>query len=119
MSGTFATPPLEGSARWAEGLRRGGRDREEALLGLRAHLIAAALFELRRRAPGGGLQEREACRLVRDAAEAALAAILTDLGRYRSQSAFATWTAKYAIREAASAAREAGIAGPAGTGATR
>ncbi len=40
------------------------------------------------------------------ATEAALAAILASLDRYRAQSAFTTWTANYAIHEAAAAARE-------------
>ena len=36
--------------------------------------------------------------------EAALAAVIADLGRYRGQSRFSTWTAKYAIHEVAAAA---------------
>lgn len=106
MAGLSTARPLEASACWVEGLRRGGHSRQEALLRLRAHLVAAAQFELRRRrSAGDGVDRRETERLVRDAAEAALTAVLTDLGRYRGQSAFATWTAKYAIREAAAAAR--------------
>lgn len=102
---------LDASARWPEVLRDGGHAREEALLRLRAHLAAAAEFELGRRgAVGEGVRTQEAARLVHDAAEAALAAILADLDRYRGQSAFATWTAKYAIHEAATAARERELA---------
>jgi hypothetical protein len=109
---------LDASARWPEALRGGGQAREEALLGLRAHLAAAAQFDLsRRRITGDGLQRQETARLVRDAAETALAAVLADLGRYRGQSAFATWTAKYAIHEAAAAARLRGL-GPPSTGAS-
>jgi hypothetical protein len=78
---------------------------------LRGHLVSAAQFEFRRRHfPGNGVRDPEAARLVHDAAEAALAAILCDLARYRGQSAFATWTAKYAIRAAAAAARTKEIA---------
>ncbi len=96
------------SIRWAEALRGEGHAREQAVLRLRAHLAAVARFELdRRTARGNGLRRQEAARLVRDAAEDALARVLVDLGRYRGQSAFPTWTAKYAIHEAAAAARAA------------
>jgi hypothetical protein len=102
-------PQLDASARWVEALRGDAPTRDEALLRLRAHLSAAAKFEFDRRGiTVDGLQETQAASLVRDAAEAALAAILADLDRYRAQSAFSTWTAKYAIREAAAAAREKG-----------
>lgn len=120
MAGVFAARPLDDSTRWAAGLRCGGREREEAVFRLRAHLVGAALFELRRRrVAGDGVQDREAARLVRDAAEAALDAILADLARYRGQSAFATWTAKYAIREAAAAARAREVAARTATGERR
>ena len=59
---------------------------------------------------GGGERKEQAARLVRDTSEAALARVLADLGRYGGQSAFATWTAKYAIREVAAAARARGSA---------
>ena len=81
--------------------------RDEALVWLRAHLSAAAKFELDRRGiTVDSVQRTEAASLVREAAEAALAAIVADLDRYRAQSAFTTWTAKYAIHKAAAAARE-------------
>ncbi len=111
MARLSAARRLDASACWAEALRRGGHAREEALLRVRAHLAAAAHFELGRRGiTGDGVHAHEAARLLRDASEAALTAILADLGRYRGQSSFATWTAKYAIHEAASAARATGIA---------
>jgi hypothetical protein len=97
---------LEESQRWVDALRGDGGGHQDAVLRLRAHLIAAALFELRRRRlTRDGVPKTEAARLVRDAAETALATVLADLGRYRGQSAFATWTAKYAIHEAAALAR--------------
>ena len=111
MARLSALRRLDGSAHWAAALRGGGHARENALLRLRAHLTAAADFELGRRGiTGDGVQGQEAARLVRAAAEDALAAVLGDLGRYRGQSAFTTWTAKYAIREAAAAARAQGVA---------
>ena len=100
---TVDAPRLDVSARWADALRGVGPARVEALQSLRGHLGAAATFELDRRgitvdgAPG------KAASLVREVAEAALAAILADLDRYRAQSAFTTWTAKYAIRAVAAA----------------
>ena len=107
----MAARRLDASARWADELRGGGHGPDEAFLRLRAHLAAAAHFELGRRGiTGDGAQGQKAARLVRDAAEDALAAVLADLGRYRGQSAFTTWTAKYAIREAAAAARAQGVA---------
>ena len=107
MSEVASVPQLDASARWVEALRGDAPTRDEALLRLRAHLSAAAKFEFDRRGiTVDGLQETQAASLVRDAAEAALAAILSDLDRYRAQSAFTTWTAKYAIHEAATAARE-------------
>jgi hypothetical protein len=110
---TSAAGRLDASAGWAEALRGGGHAREEALLRLRAHLAAAAQFELRRRwITGEVMQPQEAARLVCDAAATALAAVLADLGHYRGQSAFATWTAKYAIHEAAAAARLRGLGPP-------
>lgn len=118
MARMSAAARLDASAGWAEALRGGGHAREEALLRLRAHLAAAAQFELRRRRiTGDGVQRQEAARLVRDAAETALACVLADLARYEGQSAFTTWTAKYAIHEAAAAARLHGLGSPS-TGAS-
>ncbi len=103
---TVDVRPLDASARWAGALRGDGPTRAEALGWLRAHLGAAATFELDRRGITVDGAQGNAASLVREAAEAALAAILADLDRYRAQSAFTTWTAKYAIRAAAAAARE-------------
>jgi hypothetical protein len=104
---------LEPSALWAGALRGDGPGRAEALVRLRAHLAAAAKFELDRRATRlDGTERGGADSLVQGAVEAALTAILADLGRYRAQSRFATWTAKYAIRAAAAADEDHVVAGP-------
>jgi hypothetical protein len=111
VAGLSAAGQLDDSGSWAETLRGRGNAREEAVLRLRAHLTATALFELRRRRlTGEGVRKEESARLLRDAAETALAAVLADLGRYHGQSAFSTWTAKYAIHEAAAVARARTIA---------
>ena len=107
---TVDARPLDASARWADALRGDGPTRAEALRWLRAHLSAAATFELDRRGITVDGAQGKAASLVRAATEAALAAVLADLDRFRAQSAFTTWTAKYAIRETAAAARKNGIA---------
>ena len=90
-----------------EALAADGQVRAAALFRLRIFLVAVALFELeRRREQLDALSSAEAARLVRGAAETACAAILTCLDDYRGQSRFAVWVAKFAIHEAAAAARE-------------
>jgi hypothetical protein len=87
-----SVPQLDASARWAEALRGDAPTRDEALLWLRAHLSTAARFELDRRGiTVDGVPRAEAASLVRAATEAALAAVLADLDRFRAQSAFTTW----------------------------
>ena len=107
---TVDARPLDASARWADALRADGPTRAEALRWLRAHLGAAATFELDRRGITVDGAQGKAASLARAAADAALAAVLADLDRFRAQTAFTTWTAKYAIREAAAAARKKSIA---------
>jgi hypothetical protein len=68
-------------------------------------------FELNRRGITVYGAQGKAASLVRATTEAALAAVLADLDRFRAQSAFTTWTAKYALRAAAAAAREKSTAG--------
>ena len=121
MDGRVGARPLDPSAGWALALRGDGPFRAHALARLRAHLAAAAEFELRRRgiAADGG-ERGEAASPAQQVVEAALEAILADLDRYRAQSRFTTWTAKYAIRAAAAAAREKAIAAsPDGRGESR
>ena len=117
MDGRVGARPLDPFAGWALALRGDGPFRAHAL----AHLAAAAEFELRCRgiAADGG-ERGEAASPAQQVVEAALEAILADLDRYRAQSRFTTWTAKYAIRAAAAAAREKAIAAsPDGRGESR
>jgi RNA polymerase sigma-70 factor, ECF subfamily len=88
-----------------EDLAAAGAARETALFRLRAFLVAVSWFELERRRSQLTLTPAEGARLVRDAAEAALAALLSRLDEYRGQSRFAVWAAKFAIHETAAAAR--------------
>ena len=103
---------LDPSARWAHALRSDGPTRAEALRWVRAHLDDAVRFEFDRRGITVEDAQAQAAALVHDAGEAALAAILADIDRYRAQSAFTTWTAKYAIREAAAAAQAKATTAP-------
>ena len=57
MGGLSAARPLDASARWADALRAGGRAREDAVFRLRAHLTAAAQFELGRRGSRGTVRK--------------------------------------------------------------
>jgi hypothetical protein len=87
-------------------LRGDGPARDAAMFRLRAHLVSVAWFELeRRRGQLATLPSAEAARLVRDAAETACATLLSCLDDYHGQSRFLVWTAKFAIHEAAVAAR--------------
>ena len=84
--------PLDPSAGWVLALRGDGATRAEALARFRAHLAAAAKFELGRRGIAADDGQRGEASPVQVVVEAAVAAILADLDRF-------------AIREAAAAAR--------------
>ena len=104
--------PADGTS-WVGALADDGPAGELALLRLRSLLIAVGWFELeRRRAQLAWLSIPAAARLVRDAADAACATLLRRLDEYHGQSRFEVWAAKFAIHEAAAAARRSGaIAG--------
>ena len=88
--------PLDRSAGWVLALRGDGATRAEALARFRAHLAAAAKFELGRRGIAADDGQRGEASPVQVVVEAAVAAILADLDRF-------------AIREAAAAARARGV----------
>ena len=88
--------PLDRSAGWVLALRGDGAARAEALARFRAHLAAAAKFELGRRGIAADDGQRGEASPVQVVVEAAVAAILADLDRF-------------AIREAAAAARARGV----------
>ena len=105
-TGTGSAPAFDATLT-AEALGGEGGVREAARLRLRIFLIAVAWFELeRRREQLAALSSAEAARVARDSADAAYAAVLARLGDYRGQSRFAVWVAKFAIHEAAAAARQ-------------
>jgi hypothetical protein len=100
------------SAAWSGDGRRGSTVEDlrsgaaAALADLRLLLISVAWFELdRRREQVSGLSAAQVSRLVHEASERAVAALLKRLGDYRGQSRFEVWAAKFAIHETAVAAR--------------
>ena len=100
-------PPPDGTA-WVDALRGAGPNGELALFRLHALLVTVGCFELeRRRAQLATLSTAAVARLVRDSADAACAAVLRRLDDYHGQSRFPVWAAKFAIHEAAAAARGA------------
>jgi RNA polymerase sigma-70 factor (ECF subfamily) len=75
---------------------------EEAVVRLRALLLRATRFEIsRRRAELWDVDDGELDELACAATDAALTSVLHCLDRYRGDSHFTTWAAKYAILEAA------------------
>jgi len=101
-SRTRAVPPDVESAAWLRRLRASGHERELAVGELRALLLRAARFEVRRRAAmlahlRGGDEED----LAQHSADDALMAILAKLDGYRGESRFTTWAYKFALLEAA------------------
>jgi hypothetical protein len=78
---------------------------ETARLGLHMLLLAGVWFEFDRRRDQLPPDEASVDSLARQVAGAAYAALLGSLGDYHGQSRFTTWAAKFAIHEAAAAAR--------------
>jgi RNA polymerase sigma-70 factor (ECF subfamily) len=99
---TLADRPLRldpESQAWLDRLRSDGPHRETALRELRALLLKAARFELRRRGAASGSREDED--LAEQSADDALVALLGKLGQFRGESRFTTWAYKFALYEAA------------------
>jgi hypothetical protein len=97
---------------WVREALAGGPEHEAALFHLRLFLVAVGWFELERRRAQLRLPAADAARLVRDAAEAACASLLSHLRDYRGQSRFPVWAAKFAIHETAAAVRRSATGGP-------
>ena len=95
------------SAAWVAVLRgRRTAARGDAIERLRADLLRATRFELaRRRDQLAQLAPGEVDEMATQAADTALVAVLADLDDFRGMSCFTTWTGKFALAEAAVAAR--------------
>jgi RNA polymerase sigma-70 factor, ECF subfamily len=87
---------------WVDRLRAEGAERDRAIGELRAILLRAARFEVRRRAAmlphlrGGDWED-----IAEQSADDALVAVLAKLDDYRGDSQFTTWAYKFALLEAA------------------
>jgi RNA polymerase sigma-70 factor, ECF subfamily len=97
-----AGAPDPASRAWLEELRSEGAARDAAVARLHALLLRAARFEIARRRPGlAHLRGDELGDIAMEAADDALVAVLAHLDDYRGLSRFTTWTAKFAVLEAA------------------
>lgn len=91
---------------WIDALRSDGPERERSAARLHALLLRASRFELtRRRAQLHWLRGETLEDLALQSADSALIAVMTKLDQYRFESRFTTWAYKFAILEAAVAAR--------------
>jgi RNA polymerase sigma-70 factor (ECF subfamily) len=90
---------------WLRDLRTTGPEQSPALADLRAHLLRAARYALRR---SGHLAHRHAAdldQLAEDCAQEALLGVLRRLGNFRGDSRFTTWAYTFAVHAALVAAR--------------
>jgi RNA polymerase sigma-70 factor, ECF subfamily len=86
------------SAEWLRALEsQPGLDRDRAVARLHDLLLRGARFEIGRRRGGAGRPEHDD--LAHQAADDALAAILTKLAAYRGASRFTTWAYKFVLLE--------------------
>jgi RNA polymerase sigma-70 factor (ECF subfamily) len=100
LSPTVAAPPVRPdleSARWLVELR--GARRVEAVGRLHERLLRVTRGEVARRRPRLPFGGPELDDLADQAADDALVAILAKLDRFRGESLFTTWAAKFAILE--------------------
>lgn len=99
-------PGLDPAARsWLAALRGGGAARDEALARLHRLLVAAARFQLSRRATSLRLRGESLVDLATEAADDALVAVIARLDDFRGESRFETWASKFAIYEASAVLR--------------
>jgi RNA polymerase sigma-70 factor, ECF subfamily len=100
-----ATDLQDDAQAWLRALRATGSERELAAERLHALLLRAARFELNRRRDQLADRGERIDDLALQSADNALAAILAKLDGFRFESRFTTWAYKFAILEAAVAAR--------------
>jgi RNA polymerase sigma-70 factor (ECF subfamily) len=87
------------SSAWLEALRDAGAAGQDASRRLHALLLAAARFQLRRRATPHHLRGETLDEIATEAADDALIAVLAHLDDFRGASRFTTWAYKFAIFE--------------------
>jgi RNA polymerase sigma-70 factor, ECF subfamily len=94
------------NAEWLAALRASGPGQAAALADLRAYVLRAALYALRRAGGTLGLTSpAEVATLAEDCAQDAVLAILDNLDRFRGDSRFTTWAYAFAVNAALVAAR--------------
>jgi RNA polymerase sigma-70 factor (ECF subfamily) len=94
------------NAEWLAALRSDGPEQAAAIAELRAYVLRAATFALRRSRGDLGLMSRgEIHQLAEDCAQEAVLAIVQTLDRFRGESRFTTWVYSFAINAALVAAR--------------
>lgn len=94
---------------WLRALRASGDEQAAPVADLRAYLVRAALYALRRRRSSlAHLSPTDVEALAEDCAQDALIAILGRLGEFRGESRFTTWVYKFAVNIALVAARREG-----------
>jgi RNA polymerase sigma-70 factor (ECF subfamily) len=106
-SSTTPAPRLDAESRaWLRRLGAGGQRGEAAVEELRALLLRATRFEIRRRAGAlGQIGAAELDDLAQQSADDAVVAVLGKLAGFRGESRFTTWAYKFALFEAAVQAR--------------
>jgi RNA polymerase sigma-70 factor, ECF subfamily len=98
---TAAIPALDLESReWLHDLRAGGTTADAAIERLRALLLDAARFEVKRRRDDSLLVD-DSQEIAREAADDALTRILKRLHDFGSDRRFTTWASKFALTEAA------------------
>ena len=91
---------------WRAELAEGSAARDEALMDLRAWLLRAAQFYLRRQAPQlTTLRAAQVADLAEDAAQEATLAVLAKLESFRGEAGFLTWASKFGVSAAAALLR--------------
>ena len=97
------------NAEWLSALKSSGAKQADAITDLRAYVLRAALYSLRRsRGNLGRVASTEVNQLAEDCAQDALLAILQHLDDFRGESRFTTWVYSFAINTALVAARREG-----------
>lgn len=98
--------PDRSNEQWLAELRSDGLEQQQALEDLRRALERAALFYVRRRAPGlKGAADDELESLAQDAAQEATLQVLDKLDSFRGESRFLTWASAIAVGRAMTALR--------------
>jgi RNA polymerase sigma-70 factor (ECF subfamily) len=93
--------PRDEAEAWLSALHSEGHERERAVERLHAMILRATRFELsRRRAALSFVRGEELDDLAMQAANDALAAVLSKLDQFRGASRFTTWVYKFALLEA-------------------